>query len=173
MNKKSNIKNYLMAFGIGVLLVFFIGYGLNLFYKPDLKECIYKTIEVDESKCQFEMRPIEQSNSDKVYCWKQDDKTLTEDSAYKSCLDSNQKAQKTHSTNTFSILMVLGIIFIIVGVLIHSIPSLSGGLMLGGILSLIWGITRYWSYMGDYLKFGVIGAGLIVLIGLAIWKLKD
>ncbi len=178
-----NVKTWFMALGIGILLAVFIGLGINTFYeKPEVNNCNHNPIEVDESQCDYLDQPVPVKEQEiKTYCWTQREfteegettKIVTEDPKYTECLEKNQEERENYSRNLFLILLVLGIIFIIIGVFISDVVAVSGGLMFGGIINIIHGIVRYWFQMSNYLRLGVIGVGLIVLIGIAFWKLRD
>ena len=68
--------------------------------------------------------------------------------------------------------MILGVASLVAGIFI-SATSVSIGLSLGGVLSLIIGSIRYWSDMDDILRVIMLGVALLALIWVGIKKLKD
>ena len=68
-----------------------------------------------------------------------------------------------HNRNVFIISGIIGIIIIIIGAILR-ITSVSAGLFGGGVLTIIYGTTNYWSELGDLARFVILGIALIVLI---------
>lgn len=84
----------------------------------------------------------------------------------------HQEKLKNYNNNVFFILLGLGIFLVIISFLIPNI-TLSSSSLIGGILTLITGIVRYWGYMNKYFRFISVTIILIFLIILSYWKLKD
>ncbi|MEK6826716.1 MAG: hypothetical protein AABX90_03735, partial [Nanoarchaeota archaeon] len=73
--------------------------------------------------------------------------------------------------NVFIVSMILGVIAIIISLLI-AIDSISIGFMAGGILVVIVALIRYWSELGDKLRFVILTLVLIILIWIGYKKLN-
>ena len=69
------------------------------------------------------------------------------------------------------ITLPLGAIILIAGIFV-SVPSVSAGLMGGGILTMLYGLLQYWDELGDILRFIILGIILCALIWIGIKKLK-
>jgi len=67
------------------------------------------------------------------------------------------------------ITLPLGIAIIILGTLIFSLESVGAGLMGGGVGLILWGVTGFWEFAEDWLKFLLSLVGLIILIALAYY----
>lgn len=89
------------------------------------------------------------------------------------CRQEYEDVRDVYQRNVFVILVILGIASIIVGVFVAQVSSVSLGLSLGGVLSLIIGSIRYWSSMDDYLRVIILGVALATLIWLGVKKLRD
>ena len=70
------------------------------------------------------------------------------------------------------ILSILGVLSIVLGMLVKNVHALSFGLMLGGLITIVYGITKYWSQMNEYLRFIILGILLAILIWISYKKLK-
>jgi len=75
-----------------------------------------------------------------------------------------QKADEKYSKNLFIIAVVFSLIVIAISAFFVAIESVSGGLMFGSLMFLIYGIGGYWRYMNDWLRFIILGIALIILI---------
>ena len=90
---------------------------------------------------------------------------------YYYCSQEFQDVLEKHNRNVFIIAVIFGIIALITGIVLK-ITSVSSGLMGGGILTIIYGIIRYWSGLQNYGRFTVMAIALVVLIWLGYKKLK-
>ncbi len=88
------------------------------------------------------------------------------------CRQKFEDAQTIYNRNSFVVLVVLGALAIIIGFFV-SASAVSLGLTLGGVLSLIIASMRYWSYMQEYWRFGVLAVALIALCWLGVKKIKE
>ncbi len=93
---------------------------------------------------------------------------------YTQCNEAYQTALQPYQRNGFIALTVLGTLTLLVGLLAGGLPmAVANGLLYGGILSIVIGTMRYWTYMEDYLQFIVSGIALFLLILVGIKRLKD
>ncbi len=96
----------------------------------------------------------------------------------KAALEKERKEQRTRynevrnrwSRNVFFISLPIGLIALIVGIWLKVQP-VNGGLMAGGILTLIGGAGFYWEQLEELIKFIALGVILIFLIWLGYKKL--
>ena len=65
----------------------------------------------------------------------------------------------------FIISGIVGIIVIVIGAVL-AMTSVSAGLFGGGVLTIIYGTTSYWSELADWARFIILGIALAVLIAL-------
>ena len=89
------------------------------------------------------------------------------------CRNEYQDSRDLYGRNIFVALMVIGVLLIIGSLFIKGIETLSLGLSMGGVLSLIIGSIRYWSAMDDYIRVVVLGIALVALIWITIKKFRD
>ncbi len=86
------------------------------------------------------------------------------DAYYSKCAADYDLENKKYSKNMFIISLVFGIIIILGSALLINTLSISGGLMLGSFIFMLYGTGRYWNYMDDLLRFFILGIALISLI---------
>jgi len=75
-----------------------------------------------------------------------------------------EKANEAYSKNLFIISVIISVIAIAIAAFFFSVEAVSGGLMFGSLMFLIYGTGNYWRYMNDWLRFIILGIALIVLI---------
>jgi len=94
------------------------------------------------------------------------------DKYYKECSEKYDLANKNYSKNLFIISLAFGLLVIIICTIWIEINSISGGLMFGSLMFIIYGTSRYWTYMDDLLRFIVLGVALAILLYVAYWVNK-
>jgi hypothetical protein len=88
------------------------------------------------------------------------------------CRQEFDDARSVYNRNVFVVLAILGVASILAGIFI-TVSSVSLGLSLGGVLSLIIASIRYWSDMDEILRVIILAVALIALIWVGIKKLRD
>ena len=179
------IKKWVLAFSIIVVLNLFFNYGIYTFYKnpkfedfckPELNSNAYSTRQACEAVGGLwnenfpKAVPMPATPADNVriesvqtgYC-----------DVYRTCQKEFNAVNAVYNRNVFVVLVALGMISLVAGLLMGISGAVSTGLSFGGILSMIIGSIRYWADMDDYLRFGLLGVALIILIWLGIRKFKD
>ena len=81
--------------------------------------------------------------------------------------------QNFYNRNVFIILEIAGLIAFLLGLFAINAKAVSNGFLGGGVLSLIIGTVRYWSGMDDYLRFGILGIALAILIWVGYKKIRS
>lgn len=180
----SVIKKWALAVSILVVLNLFFNYGIYTFYKApkfedyckqDLNSINYTTKDACEAvggmwnenypKVVPMGVPVEVNTPEKVqtgYC-----------DVYYTCQKDFAVVNSVYNRNVFIVLVVLGFLTLIGGLFIGASLAVSTGFTLGGVVSMIVGSIRYWTDMNDYLRFGLLGVALAVLVWLGIKKFKD
>jgi hypothetical protein len=87
------------------------------------------------------------------------------------CREEFEDVRQGYERNVFIIAVGLGIIALIVGIALK-LPNVSSGIMGGGILTILYGIIRYWSDLPDYGRFIILGIALVILIWLGYKKIN-
>ena len=186
------IKEAILGISIAIIFVFFVAFGIKAFYKePKFEDfCARGTsIDVVYSKGYYEVpypayparfkepagnvctkANIEYEKFRKDCIAKKADVTFEYDEngcqIAKECTFCQQdynKARNIYFRNVFIISGVVGIIVIVVGAILK-ITSVSAGLFGGGVLTIIYGTTNYWSELADWARFIILGIALAVLI---------
>lgn len=146
------IKEIILGIAIAIIFLMFCVFGTKLIYdSPDYEDyCDYE-----------ELGKIDPINDSDYY-----------HQVYQQCSEEYEKADQDYSKNMFIISLIFGVLIIAGCAIFVSINSISGGLMFGSLMFIIYGTSRYWSYMDDLMRFIVLGAALGVLIYVAYWTSK-
>ncbi len=179
------IKEAILGTAIAVIFVFFIVYGIKVFYKEpkyeqfckvsDLIDATYDAYEyparVKEPIGNMCGKAIDDYESFRKDCLeKQQDVVFEYDNngcqiatSCTSCSRYFRNALNIYNRNVFIVSGIIGIIVIIIGAVLN-LTSVSAGLFGGGILTIIYGTMNYWSELADWARFVILGIALVVLI---------
>lgn len=135
------IKEFLLGIIIGVVLLMFLVFGVKLIYEsPNYEDyCNYNKIN------------------------------FTETSEYQECNNNYESSRENYSKNMFILSLIVGVLIIVGSVIFVYVNSISGGLMFGSLMFLIYGMGNYWRYMHDWVRFIILGFALGVLIYVGYW----
>ena len=86
------------------------------------------------------------------------------------CEMDYETAEDKHSLTVFLVAVPAGLIALFVGVVL-GLPSVSSGLMLGGVFSIFYGTVRYWDNFSDVVRVVILAIALALLIWLGYKKL--
>jgi len=161
-----NIKNIVIGIIIAVVFVMFCAYGTNLLYKsPKYENYCPQAVQPyigneTPTSCESNNGTWIAQNIECVkapcsqgYC-----------DYYSKCQPVWDTANKNYSKNLFIISIVVSLIIIAISAFLIEVPSVSGGLMFGSLMYLIYGTARYWGYMDDWMRFIILGVALAILI---------
>jgi len=87
------------------------------------------------------------------------------------CQLDYENKRDIYNRNVFFTAILISLITIMIGVAL-SLPSVSSGLMGGGVLVLFYGTIRYWGELSNLLRAIILGLVLVILIELAYKKVK-
>jgi hypothetical protein len=173
------IKNFIIGIAIMILTSFVAIYGINTFYQeaPQYeKYCgnvTYPGFEINTSQLctsyggkwnptYMDSRyPSPVKTGPEGYC----------DLTYY-CNQQYTEESKIYSKNLFLITVPIGVILIGIGGALFALEAVGAGIMLGGIITLIYGATKYWANAGNPFRFGISLLGLIIVIAIAYWLNK-
>ena len=165
-----NLKQKLLALAIAIILVSFIAVGIDTFYKAPENPCnkIYETRpKAFISNCELLQEP------NKTVCFNEQQLFYDNQSIQsQKCFEEFQPRENFYKRNVFIILTILGVLSIILGTLVKNLHALSFGLMLGGLIDIVYAIIRYWANMNEYFRFIILGILLGILIWISYKKLK-
>ena len=197
----SRFKSVLLAIAIAIVFVFFVGFGIASFYKAPKYEdfCVQREFKevITKEKCELENgkwtgydrhipKPVAAMDSNQLLCSKISDvgKNITlscetleqmQQSGYCDlefyCRENFDKDREKYNRNVFITATGIGIIILIVGFALK-MASVSAGLMGGGVLTILYGIIRYWTDLPDYGRFIILGIILAILIWLGYRRIK-
>ena len=90
---------------------------------------------------------------------------------YYECQRSYDKIMEKYDFYAFIFAVIVAIIAVILGIILK-LPSVSLGLLIGGLFLLIYGTARYWRVFGSWIKVIIMTVVLIILIWISYKKLK-
>jgi len=85
----------------------------------------------------------------------------------------SQECENKQQTYAALVALIVGVIAIFIGMMITQVGVVSGGLIGGGIISLIISLVIFWSRLEGWIRVVIAFVILITLIVLAWFKLKD
>ena len=183
------IKETILGISIAVIFVFFVVFGIKAFYKEPKYENFCKPgVMIDsvypdgnyaypiparfkeptQDLCSKEnpaydsfRKNCAEKKSDVIFEY--DNKGCQIAKECTTCNVDFRKTMNIYNRNVFIIAGTVGIIVIIIGAILE-LMSVSAGLFGGGVLTIIYGTTNYWSELADWARFIVLGVALAVLI---------
>ncbi|MBW2976757.1 hypothetical protein KY347_04905 [Candidatus Woesearchaeota archaeon] len=195
----SKFKQVLLAVAIAIVLAFFVGFGIAAFYEEPEYEDFCGNVENKQffikEECEanggkwseYGERPL--TLKENQYLCTKGIETGTGEFTF-NCQTSDEEARggycdvtytcrtefegvrEVYNRNVFIIATIFGLIALITGFFLK-VSSVSAGMMGGGILTVFYGIIRYWSGLQNYGRFTVLGIALAILIWLGYKKLKS
>ena len=163
------IKHKLVSIAIALVLVFFIGYGIELFNDSPVYGdfCSTDLYEIrDEGKCAEAggmwngAESVDRPVPEKGFCGET-----------KECRDAYQDARVSNDQIVFIVAVLLGVVALVVGLYLKK-ETATNGLVGGGVLSILYGTIRYWEHADELLKFVILGLVLAFLVWIAYRRLK-
>jgi len=181
----SKIKRAILGISIAIILVLFIGYGINTFYKSPkyedfCEEKFPRPVKIGEeniSKC----NEVEKANQAlEESCYKQggivryetDENGCQVADICDMCNKKYEEAREIYNRNVFVIAVLAGLICVILGGIVLKLESVSAGIMGGGVLSIIYGTVRYWGDLADVGRTVILGIVLAILIWMGYKKFR-
>jgi len=175
----SKIKKNILSIAIAIILVMFIAYGINVFYKSPKYDDYCNYTRIVKEPLSFEScedaggrwypdapeapKMVDESGNFTVSGWCD---------LYYECQDEFDNVREVYNRDVFFISLVLGLIAVIIGGVVLKLESVSVGIMGGGILTIIYGTIRYWGDMSDVYRFIILGVVLAILIWMGYKKIK-
>lgn len=176
------VKNVLLGIVIAVIFLMFCVYGTKLAYsEPDYKNFCNSSYaypdKVSYVSCNFSIDLQQKINScyneEGIPRYEYDEKGCEKDlMTCDLCNKDYTNAREKYTKDLFLISLIFGVVIIIFSVIIIKISAVSGGLMLGSLMFIIYGTAGYWEFMEGLLRFGILGVVLVVLIWLAYYLAK-
>lgn len=146
-----NIKSVILGIIIGVVLLMFLVFGARLVYeRPEYNDyCDYGTKYLTDNLSESQ---IQEQNE-----------------YFRNCNESYEEVRENYSKKMFILSIIVGVLVIAGAAVFVKLESVSGGLMFGSAMFLVYGAGSYWEYMGDWIRFIILGVALGVLIYLGYW----
>jgi hypothetical protein len=173
----SKVKQTILAVAIAIVLALFVGFAIHawspgpkydVYCRPALNKPFYAKADCEAAggvwtdygaaaapKCP----PNEPCATG--YC-----------DVYTRCSKQFNDANSVYTRTVFIIATIAGIIAVFVGGVVLKLESVSSGIMGGGVLTMIYGIIRYWMDASNLLRVVILGIILVVLIWMGYKKLN-
>lgn len=186
VDQKNAGKKALLSITIAIVLAFFIFTGIETFYpEPTRTDCFNARTEEACIAAGGNWQTFEDRTRDTFISCQKISESETEINLTCSNIRPAQEvprgdgycechrtdAQEAYNRIIFIIATLLGLIAVIFGV-VFNIPSVSSGVMGGGLLIIVVVLIRFWQYSTDVLRFVIIAILLGVLIYLGYKKLE-
>ncbi len=148
---------YLYSIFLAVLIVTFVGVGIAAFYKaPKYPEYPIET------------KPVTMTPNGEV---SESAEMIQKRADYEQESRDFQKAIETYNKNVSAIVIAASLFILIISItLLSRIMYLSDGLMLGGVITLIYAVVKGFSAGDEMFRFIVVSISLIVAIFLGYWR---
>ena len=169
----SKVKEVILGISIAIVFVFFIVFGMRAFFgEPEYEdfcdENLNRKIIKTEQECVDQggrwdpniPRPVKLEEENEGYC-----------EADFTCKQEFDSVREKHNKKVFIVAGILGLLVIILAAILH-LPSVSSGLLGGGVLTILYGTLRYWSNLADWAKFIILGITLAALIWVGYTKIN-
>ena len=179
----SNLKRTILGISVAIILVLFIGYGINTFYPapeyediceekftrpiPIAKENVESCDLIFKANQQFEDACMQR---DAVVRYETDENGCQVATECDMCNKEYRDTREIYNRNVFFMAVIAGLIAVILGGAVLHLESVSSGIMGGGVLSIIYGTLRYWGDLADVGRFIILGIVLAVLIWIGYKK---
>lgn len=92
---------------------------------------------------------------------------------YAKCQPLYQAASDKHALYAFTFMVGLGVLALIAGIVPIGSSIVSSGLSYGGVAALVVGSIQYWGNAGQWIRFAIALAGLLVLLYIGWKRFKD
>ena len=143
---------------IGVLLATFVGVGISAFYTSP-----------EQLEYPHEMRPIPVALDDK--CASPTAEIIEEQKEFEKASSKHEEKMEAYNRNVSIIALISAIIILVVSLtLFKQIMVIADGLLLGGVLTLIYSIIRGFEAGDEMFRFVVVSIGLTVSLILGYIK---
>ncbi len=159
-----NLKKTVIWISIALIFALFVGYGIEVFNPSYKYEDFCPREAFTEEECLEEGGMWQGFNEAEVspkrgFC-----------QPPINCSENYNLAQSKHDKIVFIVSVIVGILAVITGFILKK-DVVNQGILVGGILLIIYGTLRYWRYANNILKFVLLGLVLGVLIWIAYKKL--
>ena len=141
------MKKFMLTLGIALIFTFFFGYAMEVFYEPP------------EYNCEPPRPKMIDVNKERQII---DDYYMSEE--YQTCQEAYNIKRENHEFRSFITLSIIAILAIIASFLLANIEVVSSGILGGGIMTVIYAVTRYWGLLNKYLRLTILGLALIILV---------
>ncbi len=174
---KSKAKQVILSIAIALVLVFFVAYGISVFYEaPEWEDFCGEEPKISVENILNESACLEKGGQ--WTPWGFEGPEMPREVVPKGeghcdlffeCRQEFEDTSDVYNRNVFIIALILGLGIIITGVILK-LESVSVGIMGGGALLIFYGTMRYWGELGKYVRLAILGFVLAALIWIGYKK---
>jgi len=174
---KSKPKQVVLAIAIALVLVFFVGYGISVFYEePEFEDFCGEEPKISVENILNESSCLGQGGQ--WTPWGASEVEIPREVIPKGeghcdmffeCRQEYDDSRDVYNRNVFIIALILGLAIVVTGITLK-LESVSIGIMGGGALLILYGTIRYWGELGKYIRLVILGLVLVALIYLGYKK---
>ena len=164
------IKNTILGIAIIIVTIMACAYGISTFYPmPEYEQFCNSTPKtiINESDCIANDGAWNPVYTERIESPKAISGGYCDVNFY--CNKDFQEALKSHYKSAFIISIPLGVALIATGGILFSLEVVGAGLMGGGVGVIIYGISGYWGYTQNWMKFLISIFALVFLIYIAYY----
>lgn len=180
--RESVARNIILGLVIAVVFLLFSVYGTKLIFEEVEYSDFCESYPYEYPKVYTNCSYNESLNSLRQECYRNKENAV---SIYDAegceigircdpCQMKFEEARENRSKSMFIITLIFSLIVIAISAFLIPVESVSGGLMFGSLMFIIYGTGSYWRYMDDWLRFIVLGAalGALIFIGYKLSRRK-
>src|SRR3989344_6627425 len=179
-----NLKKVMLSLGVGILVALFIGFLIEAIHpSPKYQDYCKREFEIPapqiikERECNYAYDTNFRNNcaDEKGVIRQEYDSNgcvIKEMCDY--CQKEFQEANERYNRNLFYITAPIGLLMIILGLYLSAnIDAIAGGILLGGILTMIQITMRVFGNLGRWPRVILLGLELIIVIWIGIKKVSE
>jgi len=180
-----NLKKVMLAIGLGVLAALFVGFLIEAIYEsPEHDDfCKYgryesvKPISTNNDLCDFTYDLDLQKTcieADGMIRYEYDEKGCVSEEICDYCQKDFTNTNERYNRNLFFITAPIGLLLIILGLYLPAhLDAMSGGALLGGILTMVQITMRVFGDLGKWPRVILLGIELIIVVWIGYKKIDN
>lgn len=159
MSKQSRAIEIIYTFFIGILIAVFVGVGIAAFY-PEPKS--------PETPAELKVYRAPIDSEEKT---EQTEELMRVQKQYDAEIEIYQKDLQIYNRNVSMIALAAAVLILVISLtLLKELLVLADGLLLGGVITLLYSVVRVFGSGDDKIRFVVVAVGLAVSLALGYIK---
>ncbi len=161
---QAKVLRVIYTFFVGILIGLFVGVGIAAFYP----EPTYPDMPAELKVMQIPAEPQADPTTQEV---QKSSKLVQKQAEYDKLTRAYEQKMKIYNRNVSIIALIASIIILVISLTtFNNLEVLADGLLLGGVISLLYSVARVFGSGDDKVRFVVVSAGLAVALILGYVK---